>query len=37
MLNRRAGLDPFPRKQRSWLLAIVACAGVAVLIGVLTR
>jgi len=36
-LNRRRGLDPFPAEQRRWLLAIVACAGVAIVIGLVSR
>jgi hypothetical protein len=36
-LNRRAGHTALPEEQRGWLLAIVACAGVAVLIGILAR
>ena len=37
VLNRRAGHLAFPPEQRGWLLAIVACAGAAVLIGILAR
>jgi hypothetical protein len=35
-LNRRAGREAFPADQRGWLLAIVGCAGAALLIGVFT-
>jgi len=36
-LNRRAGRRPFPTEQRGWLLAILACAALAALIGIFTR